>query len=158
MARHITDEEKRKKGTFDKRFSKETKAQEQVATILTFPAMSEIPKSSFPLNAGGKRTFEYYTKALKDRGLLTKVSFEKVDTLALIDHVIHKRMNAGKEPAIQSLDKRRILLTWLEGLNVNESVISGQTKKSAFASFGFPNRLQTPEAHMARRTRRKRKG
>jgi len=150
MVKRISDAEHKARGTFKPGKSDEARAAGQVAKILAFPVMREIPPCGFPVNDHGQRTFDHWTRRLLDAGLLTETSISQIENLALQDHVISARMAEGKEPPNRAIEVRRQILHWLEQMNVSESVVSGQKKKSAFASNGFPSRLRTPAEHRAR--------
>lgn len=150
MAPRLTDEQKKRRGTLRSDTSAESIGQKAVTKILEFPVLREIPKSQFPFNETGKETFDYWAVRMRDAGLLTKVSFGQIESLALQDHIIADAMAAGKMPPQVAVQERRKILTWIEGLNVSDSVVSGKRAKSNFASNGFPNRLRDPASHRAR--------
>lgn len=146
----LTDEEKLRRGTLDARTSEAGRARREVAKVLAFPVLRKVPKPSFPLGERGRQSFDYWTRRLHDAELLTAVSLGKIENLALADDEISAKIAGGKSVPVRLMEKRDQSLNWLQSLNVDGSVISGETKKSAFASHGFPNRLRTPAEHRAR--------
>lgn len=146
----LSDEEKARRGTLQAGEKQIDFARREIGKVLAFPAINTIPEPSFPLNEHGKRTYDQWATRLRDNGLLTSVSLGRIETLALQDHTIAKAMELLKPPPNSAMVERRKILEWLEGLNVDKSVISGETKKGSFASNGLPNRLRTPSEHRAR--------
>lgn len=146
----VSDAEKERRGTLKTGETQIDTAKREIGKVLAFPAIKNIPEPSFPLNEKGMATYREWTQKLRDVGLLTSVSLGRIETLALLDHSIAKAMEVHKSPPNSSMDGRRKIMDWLDGLNVDTTVISGETKKGTFSSNGFPNRLRTPAEHRAR--------
>lgn len=149
MAPRFTDEDKKARGTFQSNRGAEAMARQKVSKVLQFPVLREMPESSFPLGESGRKTFEFWARKLLEAGLLTEVTLRQVEGLAVADQKIADRLAKGREVSDATIETRRKVLHYLEGLNVDTSFFANQTKKSAFASNGFPNRLRTPAEHRA---------
>lgn len=146
----LSDNEKRLRGTFQANTSADAYGRKEVAKVLQFPVLREIPLPSFPLGGKGTETYNFWARKLLDSGLLTRLTLDKVEGLAMADDKLAARLKAGREISDATLNARLQYLKYLEGLNVDTSVVAGQTKKSAFATNGFPSRLRSPAEHRAR--------
>lgn len=153
MSGALTDAEKLARGTLDQRTSEAARGQREVAKVLKFPVLREIPEPSFQFNSHGKKTYDFWASKLRDAGLLTRVSLDQIENLALTDDSIAAAIAKRGRPAINLIEARRKALQWLETLNVDTTVFAGEAQKGTFASHGFPSRLRTPADHMARRSK-----
>lgn len=148
----MTDEEKVKRGTLDKRYSDEARGKATMNKVLAFPVLREIPDPTFPLREKGEKVFKFWCHKLLDAGLLTQITAGDVETFALNEDKIQGRIDVGKELSDRTLEVRRICLQKLEALNVDTTIHAGAKNKSAFAKNGFPNRLLASAEHTAKRT------
>lgn len=146
----LSDDEKRARGTFQSNTSADAYGRREVSKVLQFPVLREIPKPTFHLGDRGMETFNFWARKLLDAGMLTRLTLDKIEGLALADDKLAARLKAGREISDATLNARLQYLKYLEGLNVDTAVVAGQTKKSAFATNGFPNRLRSPAEHRAR--------
>jgi hypothetical protein len=148
-----TDAQKIAEGTYKDSRSEQARKTAAVSNVLAFPVETSIPKCKFPLpeNGAGMQTYNDYCQRLLKAGLLTKVSLEFVTTLAITDHKIEAAFKAGKAPASRDLIVKNSIASKLDMLNVDQDVVTGQTKKGVFGKNGFPARLRLSAAHHARR-------
>lgn len=151
--RALTDAEKIARGTLDDRTSSASRAKREIAKILAFPVLKEIPEPTFPLEEKGRATFDFWSNRLLNSGLLTQVSLGYIENLAMTDDIIADHLSKKERPAVNLLEARRKSLQWLETLNVDSTVYAGEAKKGAFATHGFARRLRTPADHMVARTK-----
>ena len=156
MGRHaLSDEEKKRRGTFREEQSDTARKTAAVSNVLAFPVITDIPRCEFPLpeNGAGMRTFNSWCRDLIDAGLLTKISVGYITNLALADHKIESCLTTGKNIPDRLSIVRQSALSKLELLNVDKNIVTGQTKKGVFGKNGFPARLRVPAAHRARRSK-----
>lgn len=148
----LSDDEKRRRGTLDARYSEDARARERMSTVLAFPVLKEIPKPSFPLKEKGEEQFKFWCERLLDAGLLTRITVGEIENLALVADKIQYALDRRKQPSAQDINLRRLALVKLESLNVDTTFFAAAKNKSAFAQNGFPGRLRSPEEHQARRS------
>ena len=145
----LSDKEKIKRGTLDNRTSRAARETSRMDNVFAFPILKKIPKPGIPLKDKGIATFKFWCEKLLDAGLLTSITVEEVQNLALIDDMITERILAGKSPSIRSIEIRRQHLLKLESLNVDRAVYTDVKSKSAFSHCGFSNRLRSIADHKA---------
>lgn len=156
MGRHpLSDEEKKRRGTFREEQSDNSRRVSAVGNVLAFPTLTNVPPCSFPLpeNGKGMHTYNSWCRDLIEAGLLTKVSLAFIEQLAIADHTIEQAILSGKTPPGRATNDRGTALRRLELLNVDQNLVAGQTKKGVFGKNGFPARLRLSAQHRARRSK-----
>lgn len=138
----LSDEEKKRRGTFRPDQSSAVYAARQAENVVTGVFFSEIPVPSMPLNPFGKATYEKWAKLLLDQGKLTSVTAEHCQSLGLIDMRINDKVSAGKVPSADDMKQRTSVIRML-GVAENAPVIAGATK-SRFEGSGFSNSRSSP--------------
>lgn len=151
----LSDEEKKRRGTFREGQSDSARRTAAVSNVLAFPVEPSIPKCRLPLPADsiGHSVYNDWCQRLFSAGLLTKVSLAIVENLVLVEDKIDRALRAGKPVASRDMIVRQSVITKLELLNVDQNLVAGQTKKGVFGKNGFPTRLRVPASHRARRSK-----
>lgn len=151
----LSDEEKKRRGTFREEASDAARKTAAVSNVLAFPVEPSIPKCRLPLpeDSVGIGVYNDWCQRLFNAGLLTKVSLAFIENLVLIEDKIDRALRAGKPVASRDMIVRQSVISKLELLNVDQNLVAGQTKTGVFGKNGFPSRLRLPSAHRARRSK-----
>lgn len=143
-ANKLSDEEKRRRGTFRPSRSEETYKEAAGAKVVAGPWLTTIPEPGLPLDEVGRRKYDEITKALFDQTKLTMATVLIAEQYALQYQQVHKRLSEGRNvPAstTQLLDKM------LRDLRIAEEapvIASPGEKQSKFRRVGFSTRLAPP--------------
>lgn len=151
----LTDDEKKRRGTYRDGQSDTARRVAAVSNVLAFPVEPKVPKCRLPLPDGsaGLAVYDDWCQRLFNAGLLTKVSIGFIENLALVEDKIDRALRSDKSVASRDMIVRQSVLSKLELLNADQSIVSGQTKTGVFGKNGFPARLRLPASHRARRSK-----
>lgn len=140
----LSDEEKKRRGTFDPRYSEEKKTEAKAAKVVTGPWLSQIPPPDFNLDTVGRKKYDELTKILLDQNKLTTVTREHAQIIAIMHMQISTALSTGKmvpTVTMQQMQKSLILL----GITENAKNIGPEPKKSTskWGVAGFSSRRVT---------------
>ncbi len=138
----LSDEEKKRRGTFRADRSEETYAAQAGAKVVQGPWLSEIPEPDFPLRPEGRAKYNEWTKELFEQNKLTLITVTQASALALLHQQIVKRSSEGKDIAASVFAKFQSGMRDLNSAQ-NAKVTAGPTR-SRFADSGFSNRRLSP--------------
>lgn len=138
-----SDAEKRRKGTFDPRFSEEARAERAHAKVVTLfggDRLGEVPEP--PEGLSPQAVQDYYAKArrLHETGRLTQTWVDKTVLYAVRRHSILMRIREGKAPKDGDLRGCEMYLKEFAALDIDVA------KPAA----GAPEKRFSPIADMAR--------
>lgn len=150
----LSDEEKKRRGTFRPDKSEEARKAEAVGNVLAFPVLTTIPPCSFPFekDSKGDQAYKKWATDLFNAGLLTEISKAQVEQYALTEHNIASYFASGKPVPARQLDLRRAALVKLEMLNVDTNLVESKTQSGVFKTNGFAGRLRRLADHKAKRS------
>ena len=134
----LTDEEKRRRGTFQKQFSDEVYDARAAEKVIIGPWLSEIPQPELPLGEFGRKTYDDLTKMLFEQNKLTQVTCMLVEQVAALRQKQMNMMAAGKDPPVSLSNKISGLLANLR-IAENAPTIASPGQKNRFAGSGFSN-------------------
>lgn len=83
-----SDQAKKNKGTFDKRWSMERVIERKAAKVITGKFFSAIPVATMPLNPVGENEYKKLAQALLDQNRLTEVTQRQ----AMLCAIAHQQM------------------------------------------------------------------
>jgi hypothetical protein len=137
----LSDEEKKRRGTFDPRYSEEKKNQGKATKILTGPWLSQIPPPDFKLDQVGRKKYDELTQILLDQNKLTTVTREHAQIIAIMHMQISIALSLGKMvPTVTMSQMQKSLI--LLGITENAKNIGPEPKKSTskWGVAGFASR------------------
>lgn len=137
----LSDDEKRRRGTFRKDTSEAVYAEADAAKVVAGPWLTTIPEPDLPLNEHGRRKYDELTKVLFDANKLTAVTRSAAEQVAVLFQEQHARMTAGKPvPASLSTQMQRALAM----LRIAEDapvIDNPEGKRNKFSGCGFASRI-----------------
>lgn len=125
----ISDAEKKRRGTFDPRWSEEkraARAQNNVVALFGADAVASIPEPPAGLSERAKAEYERWTRRLFELGRLTQVWLDKITLYAIRRHAIETRLAEGGLPKQDDQKACEMFLKELAALNV-DAPQAGQT-------------------------------
>lgn len=139
----LSDEEKKRRGTFRADNSEEVYAERQAAKVVVGPWLSEIPEPEYTLNAVGRKKYDELTGELLKQSKLTAVSVMRASIVALLHQKFDHLAANGKYPSANDVAK---LTSALRDLDIaqNAQVTAPGGAKNKFAGCGFSNSRTSP--------------
>lgn len=148
-----SDEEKKRNGTFDPRYSEEKRTAEQAQKIVAGPWLPKIPEPAYPLQAEGKTKYDELTRMLFEAGTLSLATAELCSLYALSVDAVHQRLSVGKQPTSDMIKRMEAMLAKLRvAENAQPIALPGQAK-GRFDGIGQRNSHAPPirlRSHPAR--------
>lgn len=92
----LSDEEKKRRGTFDPRYSEENRTAAAAEKIITGVFLPRIPEPDLPLNDVGRMKYFELTEIMLQAKTLTTVMKEYAQQYAALYQSMHSRMGDGK--------------------------------------------------------------
>ena len=137
----LTDEEKKRRGTFRPDMSEEVYKARAAEKIVTGPWLKQIPEPECPLGEVGRRKYDEFTRQLFDQNKLTSVTQMYAEIASGLFEKIHSLKAAGKHPTGSDVTQ---LQRALDALKIAEDApkIANPGKQNKFASCGFSSRLR----------------
>lgn len=139
----LSDEEKRKRGTFRADQSEAAYAAARAEKVIVGPWLTAIPDPEMPLNEIGKAKYDQVTKLLFEQNKLTKVTCMDCEVLALHWQNVQGRIAAGKAPSSDSL-KQISAITQRLRIAEDAPAIANPNQKSRFEGSGFSSSRNSP--------------
>ena len=143
----ISDDEKKRRGTYDKRWSADARAaraEEKVVSLFGADSLRAIPDPPDGLSGKAEGEYRLWCRRLLDVGRLSSVWVEKITLYAIRKHSIETRLAEGK--SIKDGDVRGCaqFLKELEALNIDAPRDGQEAPKSIWSSIGFASRASVP--------------
>jgi hypothetical protein len=139
----LSDEEKKKRGTFEKRHSSEAQQARAEQKIITGPWISKVPDPEMPLNEKGKEKYLSLATKLLEMGTLTEFSAMQCEQVAILFQSQMAMMQAGKIPPVSLSGKITGLLAQLR-ISENATPIGKPPERNKFEGAGFSNSRSSP--------------
>lgn len=141
----LSDEEKKRRGTLDPRWTEAAIAERKGAKVITGPWLSEIPKSDLPLGDVGLKKYQELTQSLFDMGKLTLSTKILAEQVAVLHEQMHRRMAEGRVVPVGMSSKIQQAVLQL-GIAENAPTIAAPSKAAGKFTFsGFSNRRPTKD-------------
>lgn len=137
----LSDEEKRRRGTFRADRSDESYAEAAAAKVVSGPWLTSIPEPELPLNEHGRRKYGELTKVLFEANKLTAVTRMFSEQAAVLFQEQHARLSAGKPVPASLSDKIQRALSMLKIAEDAKPIETPEGRKNKFARCGFASRL-----------------
>lgn len=140
----LTDGEKRAKGTLDKRYTEEARAERVSATVVAFPTLQKIPKCPFPLDNEGTKIYDSLTRSLFEQGYLTTLTHLEISSLAASVTSMRTKMASGLNVPVGSFTSILERIDKLQRANVDRAFHGQRSpdQRNKFASSGFAVRAK----------------
>ncbi|MGL4638067.1 MAG: hypothetical protein ACRCWF_18960 [Beijerinckiaceae bacterium] len=139
----LSDEEKKRRGTFDERYSEAAsveRAQQKVVSLFGGEVLSEIPAPPDGLSKIAQDEYWKWTRMLHTAGRLSELWLAKIQTYAISRHSIVSKLAEGKMPPDGALRRCDVFLKELGALNVDQPQI-GSDVGSKWKKFGAAQRI-----------------
>lgn len=151
----LSDEEKRKRGTFRPDQSEQVYNERRGARVVSGPWKTSIDEPTLPLGEIGKVEYRKYAQMLLEQNKLTMVSQNVAQLAAAQWEKIHAEMAAGKTPSASAWTQMNRTIAQL-GIAEKATPVGGP-RSNKFEACGFANdkhsafRLRRPAAAPARK-------
>jgi hypothetical protein len=137
----LSDEERKKRGTFRADRSDALRDAAAAATVVTGPWLKTIPEPELPFDKAGLDKYHELARILFDSNKLTSVTRMLVEQVAFLHQEMQRRMAAGKSvPASLSTQMQRAL-GQLKIADDAPAIANPGGKTNKFASCGFSSRV-----------------
>lgn len=140
----ISDEEKRRRGTLDKRWTEQARAaraETKVVSLFGADTLRSIPDPPAGLSEKAQSEYRLWCRRLLDVGRLSSVWVEKVVLYAIRKHSIETRLAAGKGVKDGDVRGCALFLKELEALNIDAPRDGQEAPKSKWSAIGFAGRV-----------------
>lgn len=137
----LSDEEKRRRGTFRADRSEEARGDAAAANVVTGPWLTSIPEPELPLNEHGRRKYKELTEVLFSANKLTAITRMAAEQVAVLFQEQHSRLSAGKSVPASLSDKLQRALSTLKIAEDARPIDNPEGRKNKFARCGFSSRL-----------------
>lgn len=136
----LSDEEKIRRGTLDKRHTEVARAERAAEKIVIGPWLSDIPEPDLPLGEVGRKKYFELVRSLFDTGKLTLATKMLSEQAAVLQEQMHRRMSEGKTVPTNMSEKIQRVIAQL-GIAENAPQIA-RPKETAgkFTFAGFSNK------------------
>ena len=138
--RGLSDEEKRRRGTFREDQSEKVRLEGIASKVVTGPWLDRIPEPTLPLNEVGKKKYDDLTRQLFEQNKLTIVTQMHAEIAAGQYEKIHALRTAGKQPSASDVTQFQRALDALKIAEDAPTINNPAGKKNKFAACGFSNR------------------
>lgn len=139
----LSDDEKKKRGTFEPAQSDAVYDAQAAAKVLQGPWLTKVPAPDFPLAGVGLARYEELAKQILDQGKLTAFVVTRASIAGLLHQKFHNLAAAGKSPTANDVGKYQSVLRDLEVVS-NAKALPAPGKTERFTGAGFANRRSTP--------------
>lgn len=138
----LSDAEKLRKGTFDKRYSQEARSVGAVTNLVAFPSLREIPACMFPLDAQGQALYDELARVLFEQGRLTVLSHAELSALAGGMTQVRKKIESGAPAPAGAFKAFLERIDKLQKASIDRAYAGSSTegRSSKFRNSGFANR------------------
>ena len=137
-----SDVEKRRKGTFDPRYSEATRAdrsEQKVISLFGADRLDAIPEAPAGLSDKAKDEFTLWVRRLLEQERLSQIWVEKITFYAIRKHKILSRIEKGEVPSADDVKGCELFLKELGAMNIDAPragqapAVSRNTRTAALA-------------------------
>lgn len=139
----LTDEEKKRRGTFRADQSDAVYAAKAAEKVVIGPWLTAIPKSTIPLNEIGQAKYDELTNLLFNQNKLTTVTCGDCERMAVMHQQMHERLSNGK-PVPMDLIKRMDAISVRLRIAEDAPPIANPNERNRFEGSGFSNSRSSP--------------
>lgn len=142
----ISDEEKKRRGTFRADESKQARINRAAQKIITGVFLTKIPEPSFPLGPKGsvrRDEYDQITKMLFEQGKLTEVNVKWAEAAAITKGEIHAALEAGKNVSSKNIEAYKAILSKLDIAEKSHNIAS-PGKQNKFEGHGWSHKAGAP--------------
>lgn len=139
----LSDEEKKRKGTFRADYSDAAWDAKAAAKIITGPWLTSIPEPQMPFGKIGMAKYREFADLLLKGNKLTKVTCDDCERYAILWEQMHELKSAKKKIPMQMINRMDALAVRLR-VAENAPAIADPNEKSRFSGAGFSNSRTSP--------------
>lgn len=143
--RNLSDEERKKRGTFREDTSEAASLARAAEKIVTGPWLPKIPEPEMPLNEVGRSKYYQIAQLLFDQNKLTQVTCDMCLNYAVLFQSSHARLAAGKTVSADASKRMDAILQKLR-VAENAPTIAAPTR-NRFEGVGLRN-SRTPSIRL----------
>lgn len=143
---HLSDDEKRRRGTFDPRYSAEARGTRRAEKVVALfkDRVEEIPPPPAGLSQPAMEEYMRWCRTLHHEQKLTVLWVEKITLYAMAKHNNLTRLAAGKMSRLEDTRIMKSILSELTGINADAPINPTETQSRKFARIGFAKRVRAP--------------
>lgn len=141
--RRVSDEEKRKKGSYQPCRSEEANAKRAAEKIISGPWLKSIPEPQIPLGEVGRKKYDEYANLLFKGNKLTSVTCDDCERFAVLWEQMHEARAAGRKVSMQAINRMDAIAARLR-IADEAPAIANPNQKNRFAGSGFSNQRSSP--------------
>lgn len=139
--RGLSDEEKKRRGTFREDTSEAVRLANVAAKVVTGPWLDRIPEPTLPLGEVGRKKYEELARQLFDQSKLTLVTQMHAEVAAGQYEKIYALRTADKHPSASDITQLQRALDALKIAEDAPPINNPAGKKNKFTVCGFSNRV-----------------
>lgn len=138
----LSDDEKRRRGTYDPRYSAEVRAEAALAKVVSFPTLREIPECMFPLDVEGQKLYDELSRVLFEQKRLTVLSHAELSALCGGMSAERDKISKGKSASSVAFIRFLERIDKLQKAAVDRAYAGSSTedRPNKFARNGFSAR------------------
>lgn len=136
----LSDEEKRRRGTFRSDKSDERYDEIEASKVVAGPWLSEIPEPTFKLSDIGKKKYNELAQALFEQNKLTIVTVMQAEVAARLFDKIYTLSLEDKFPSASDTTQYQRAINALRIAENAKTIAKPGNKGNRFAGSGFSNR------------------
>jgi hypothetical protein len=136
----LSDAEKIRRGTFDKRTSEAAQAEKAGRKVVVGPWLNEIPDPELPLNEIGRKKYDELARSLFETGKLTMATKMLAEQVAVLFQQMHQLLSAGKSVPTNLSEKIQRVIFQLGIAENAPQIAAPQGQKRKFAHCGFSSK------------------
>jgi len=140
--RTLSDEERKKRGTYNEATSEEAALARAAEKIVAGPWLPKIPEPEMPLNQVGRDKYFQIAQLLFDQNKLTQVTCDMCLNYATLFQSVHARLKAGKTVSVDASKRMDAILQKLR-VAENAPTIASPTR-NRFDGVGLRNSKTPP--------------
>lgn len=143
----LSDEEKKRRGTLDKRWTAEARAAragDKVVSLFGPDNIRATPEPPEGLSEKARAEYHLWCRRLIEVGRLSSVWVEKITLYAVRKHSIETRLAEGKSVKDGDVRGCSQFLKELEALNIDAPRDGQEAPKSKWSKIGFASRASAP--------------
>lgn len=143
---HLSDEEKKRRGTFDPRYSAHARGERRAEKVVALfkDRVEEIPPPPAGLSRDAMEEYMRWCRTLHQEQKLTVLWIEKITLYAISKHNSLSRLADGKMPRLEDTRIMKSILSELKGIDADAPVNPTETQGRKFARIGFASRVRPP--------------
>lgn len=139
----ISDEEKKRRGTFHADRSEEVYAKRAGEKVVIGIFLTRVPEPTIPLNEVGRAKYLEIATLLLNGNKLTSVTCGDCERMAVMQQQMHDRLAAGKSVSMDMIKRMDSISVRLR-IAEDAPAIANPNQKNRFAGSGFSNNRASP--------------